>query len=316
MQSVTSDGVSTRRMAAVRLPKRLLLVLPLLGVMALVAIVGTTLWRAVSLVHPPRVAVDELEISRDLPGAEHVTFAGIDGAPLVGEFVPSRIGAVIILIHGLYANREQLLPEARLLTEHGYGVLIYDNRAHGDSGGSTATWGLLESGDAARAVDFVQQRTGVPAGKIGLLGFSIGGTAALRETTTDPRIGALVVEGTASSMGGEIEYMYSRYGPLSELPARWIAQILGGLDYSQIEPQDMLCGLRARPLLLVFGTDDPEVPIDDAQRTITADCRSGGVLMVNTDTHGGYMSSLDAQQYSDRLVDFFDTHLLDGLSNG
>ncbi|HEY2594590.1 MAG TPA: alpha/beta hydrolase, partial [Chloroflexota bacterium] len=196
------------------------------------------------------------------------------------------------------------------LADHGYGVLIYDNRAHGDSGGSVATWGQLESGDAASAIDYVQQRTGLPAGKIGLLGLSIGGTAALRETTADPRIGALVVEATYPSMAGQIEYMYSKYGLLSELTARWVAQLLGGLDYSQIEPQNIVCGLSSRPLLLVYGSQDPEVPLTEAERMDAAACRPDALLVVNAATHGEYLASPDAKMYADRLVSFFDTHLL------
>jgi uncharacterized protein len=301
---------SSVKSGALRWPRRLLLLIPLLGGLVVVAILGTTIWHAVTLVRPPRLAVNELDITTELPDAEPVTFQGVDGVTLVGNFVAPRNGAVVILIHGLYANREQLLPEARLLADHGYGVLIYDNRAHGDSGGSVATWGLLESGDAGKAVDFVQQRTGLPAGKIGLLGLSIGGTAALRETTTDPRIGALVVEATYSSMGGEIQFMYSKYGPLSELPARWVAQLLGGLDYSQIEPQNIVCGLSSRPLLLVYGSQDPDVPVTEAERMAAAACRPDALLVVNADSHGGYMASPDASMYADRLLSFFDSNLL------
>ncbi len=301
---------SSVKSGALRWPRRLLLLIPFLGVLVVVAILGTTIWHAVTLVRPPRLAVNELDITTELPDAEPVTFQGVNGVTLVGNFVAPRNGAVVILIHGLYANREQLLPEARLLAEHGYGVLIYDNRAHGDSGGSVATWGLLESGDAGKAVDFMQQRTGLPAGKIGLLGLSIGGTAALRETTTDPRIGALVVEATYSSMGGEIQFMYSKYGPLSELPARWVAQLLGGLDYSQIEPQNIVCGLRSRPLLLVYGSQDPDVPVTEAERMAAAACRPDALLVVNADSHGGYMASPDATMYADRLLSFFDSNLL------
>ena len=309
--SLMNKVVSTHRIVAVRLPeKRWLLILPMLGMLAVGVFLVTTVRHAVTLVRPPRLAVNAQNIQRELPDAEQVTFQADDGVPLVGDFVAPKNGAAVILIHGLYANREQLLPEAHLLTEHGYGVLIYDNRAHGDSGGSTATWGLLESEDAMRAVDFVQQRTGLPAGKIGLLGLSIGGTAALRETTGDPRIGALVVEATYSSMGEEVQFMYSKYGALSEWPARWVAQLLGRLDYSQIEPRDIVCGLSSRPLLLVYGSEDADVPIAEAHRMAAAACRPDALLVVNATSHGRYMDSPDAQMYATRLVSFFDSNLL------
>jgi pimeloyl-ACP methyl ester carboxylesterase len=282
----------------------------MLGMLVFAVFLASTIRHAVTLVRPPRLAVNAQNIQRDLPEAQQVTFQGIDGVKLVGNFVPPRNGAAVILMHGLYANREQLLPEARLLADHGYGVLIFDNRAHGDSGGTTATWGQLESEDAARAVDYLQHRTGLPAGKIGLLGLSIGGTAALRETAADPRVGALVVEATYSSMGEEVQFMYSRYGALSEWPARWVAQLLGRLDYSQIEPRDIVCGLSTRPLLLVYGSEDPDVPIAEAHRMAAAACRADALVVVNATSHGRYLESADAQMYATRLVGFFDEHLI------
>lgn len=310
MHTLTHGRRSARGIASVRPPWRVLLVVPLLGALAVLVIVISTVRRAVTLVRPPREPVNALEISSQLPEAERVTFQGTDGVSLVGDLVAPRNGAAVILVHGLYANREQLLPEARLLADDGYGVLIYDNRAHGDSGGSLATWGLLESEDAARAVDYVQKRTGLPAGKIGLLGLSIGGTAVLREARDDSRVGALVVEATYSSMGEEIQFMYSRYGPLSELPARWLAQAVGRLDYAQIEPRDIVCGLRSRPLLLVYGSEDPDVPISEAHRMAAAACRPDALLVVPANTHGGYMASPGAATYSTRLLGFFDAHLI------
>src|SRR5437660_344114 len=196
------------------------LAVPLIACLAVAAIAVSTAWHAVSVIRPPRVGPDSL-IDSELPGSEPVSFLGPDGVTLMGNFVPPKNGAVIVLVHGLFASRRQLLPEAQVLAEHGYGVLVFDARAHGASGGATATWGQRESGDVERAVDFVQQRAQVPAGKIGLLGFSIGGTAVIREAIGDSRIAATVVEATYASMGGEIEYMFSRYGSLSKLPARW-----------------------------------------------------------------------------------------------
>jgi pimeloyl-ACP methyl ester carboxylesterase len=111
-------------------------------------------------------------------------------------------------------------------------------------------------------------------------------------------------------MAGEIQFMYSKYGLLSELPARWVAQLLGRLDYAQIEPRDIVCGLSARPLLLVYGSDDPDVPIAEAQRMSAAACRPDALVVVNAASHGGYLDSPDAQVYAERLLGFFDAHLV------
>ncbi len=277
--------------------------------LGLLAIVATTVWRGVGVVRPPRLGVDSAEIAHELPTAEPVSFLGPDGVTLEGNFVAPRNGAAVILVHGLFANRQQLLPEAQMLAARGYGVLIFDNRAHGESGGTTATWGLRESQDVAKAVDFVQQSAQLPAGRIGLLGLSIGGTAVLREAGDDSRIGAIIVESTYSSMGGEIEYMFGRYGPFSSLPALWTAELVGGLDYAQLVPQELLCSLRSRPLLLIYGSDDSDVPLHEGRQMAEAACRPDALLIIDGGRHGGFMQA-DAQTYSERLLAFLDAALL------
>src|SRR5581483_9167802 len=187
---------------------------------------------------------------------------------------------------------------------------LYDNRAHGNSGGSVATWGQLEGQDATRAVDYLQQRTQLPPGKIALLGFSIGGTAVLREAMDDPRVGAVVVEATNSSMAGEIASMYGRWGVISALPAQWIGRFVGGMDYAKLVPEQLVCSVGPRPLLLVYGSDDADVPLAEGQRMASAACQPVSLFVVNTRFHGSYMQAADAARYAERLLSFYRASLL------
>jgi dipeptidyl aminopeptidase/acylaminoacyl peptidase len=237
-----------------------------------------------------------------------VSFTGPDGTPLAGTFVAPRNGAAVVLAHGLDADRTQLLAEAQLLVGHGYGVLLFDGRAHGASGGSMSTWGYLESGDVERGVDLVQQRTQLPAGRIGLLGFSIGGTAVVRAAIGDPRVGAVIVEADFGSVADEFRYMFQRYGPLSQLPALWAIQA-SGLDLAALEPDRMLCSLPPRSLLLIYGTEDPSVPPSQARRMARAACSPSSLLMIDTAEHGGFIRRAPVQ-YSEQLISFLNSSLL------
>src|SRR3954463_14237679 len=66
-----------------------------------------------------------------------------------------RNGNAAILLHGLADNRLGMTGYAELLLAQGYTVLLPDARAHGASGGSLATFGLLERDDIRAWVDFV-----------------------------------------------------------------------------------------------------------------------------------------------------------------
>jgi dipeptidyl aminopeptidase/acylaminoacyl peptidase len=296
---------SNRQSRAYRLWWPVVTAAVVLACLGVLAIAGVTAWRALDIVHPPRQPVDDAAVEQALSGSEAVSFVADDGALLSGTYLAPRNGAAVVLVHGLFANREQLLPEAQLLASQGYGVLLYDNRAHGNSGGTAATWGQLEALDAARAVDYLENRTQLPPGKIGLLGLSIGGTAVLREAIDDPRVGPVVVEATYSSMSAEIAYMYGRWGPLSQLPALWVGQVVGGMDYSKLVAENLACSLRGRPLLLVYGSGDTDVPLSEGKRVANAACAPDALLIVNTHLHGRFMQADNAPEYAQRLLTFF-----------
>jgi uncharacterized protein len=278
-----------------------------LVIIAPAAVAALSAWRAVQQLHPPRTTRAAYDLSGELAASESVSFTAPDGTLLAGTFVAPRNGAAVVLAHGLDADRLQLLGEAQLLVEHGYGVLLFDERAHGASGGSLSTWGYLESGDVERAVDFVQQRTQLPVGRIGLLGFSIGGTAVVRAAVGDPRVGAVIVEADFGSVADEFRYIFRRYGLLSQLPALWAIQA-AGLDLAALEPDRMLRSLEPRPLLLVYGTHDQSVPPTEGQRMARAAGSPSQLLMIDTAEHGGYIRS--APEYAEQLIAFVDASLL------
>jgi uncharacterized protein len=84
------------------------------------------------ITHPIRLAAPAATLG--LPH-EDVSFKAADGVRLRGWYVPARNGVGVILMHGSGGNRSGTALHARMLARHGYGVLAFDQRGHGDSGG-------------------------------------------------------------------------------------------------------------------------------------------------------------------------------------
>jgi uncharacterized protein len=63
-------------------------------------------------------------------------FLAKDGAVLrAWRLLPHRgNGKSVILLHGLSDNRMGMIGYAELVLSHGYGILMPDSRAHGQSG--------------------------------------------------------------------------------------------------------------------------------------------------------------------------------------
>ena len=80
----------------------------------------------------------------DLP-VEAVSFESGSGSRLSGWFLrgqPHRGG--VLLMHGIRANRLEMLGRARMLHGNGFSVLLFDFQAHGESPGQYLTFGFFE----------------------------------------------------------------------------------------------------------------------------------------------------------------------------
>src|SRR5215813_1467388 len=109
--------------------RRLAIAVVLLSILAFY--VGVPLVRVLRVLHPPRSFPVETPASRGL-AYEDVTFPSTDGIKLSGWYIPSHNRAAVILTHGLTSNRGGVLDQAEVLAKAGFGVLLYDLRAHGN----------------------------------------------------------------------------------------------------------------------------------------------------------------------------------------
>jgi uncharacterized protein len=133
--------------------RKRLIALFLLG--GLLAVVGILLGAGYALAAPQPAVIGPPP--PDLR-AEAVEIPSASGSRLRGWLcrVPGSRG-VVILMHGVRANRLSMVRRARLFRDHGYSVLLFDFQAHGESPGEHITFGHLESRDARAALDFVHR---------------------------------------------------------------------------------------------------------------------------------------------------------------
>ena len=127
--------------------------------------------------------------------SEAVTWTTSDGLVLRGQGVfqdPQQ--PVIILCHSMETTKEDLYPLARNLSYNGWNILLFDFRAHGESGGRTCSFGLWEQQDLKAALDFLSHDKRFSHPKIGIYGLSMGAVTALLTASTDERIRAIVAD--------------------------------------------------------------------------------------------------------------------------
>ncbi len=245
---------------------------------------------------------------------EDVETLGPDGARLRGWFArPSAgNGAAVILLHGVSDNREGMGGYALLFLRYGYSILLPDTRAHGESGGELATYGVLEGADIARWVIWLRQQRG--AACVYGLGESMGAALVLQALREKAEFCAVAAESPYSSFR-EIAYdrMGQRFGggdgpgrtlfrPIVEvgmLYARWRY----GVDLEQASPEDAVAGTRV-PVLLIHGARDNNIPLRHSEKIRARNPSTTVLWMVPGAGHGGAVKAA-AGEFEERVVAWF-----------
>ena len=105
-----------------------------------------------------------------------------------------------------------MLDHAVVLARHGYGVLLYDARGMGRSGGRAMDFGWYGDRDVAAAVSFLASRPEVDPTKIGAVGLSMGGEEAVGAAALDQRIRAVVGEGVTNRTDADKGWLTEAHG--------------------------------------------------------------------------------------------------------
>ncbi len=111
--------------------------------------------------------------------------------------------------------------------------------------------------DLARALDVLESHALVDPGRIGVAGFSYGGTCSLFLAACDPRLAAVVVSGYLSSWAESHKVPWNMCG----------SQVVPGM-LGRMEHVDVAALVAPRPLLVETGTEDMLFPLAEATETV------------------------------------------------
>lgn len=203
--------------------------------------------------------------------AQAVHFASGSGAEIQGWLVPGlpEKGAVI-LIHGFRSDRLSMRGRAWFLNQAGYTVLLFDFQVHGESLGKHITFGYLESRDVAAAVDFIHRE--YPDKKMGIIGVSMGGAAALL-AQPPVKVNALVLESVYPDIQHAVEdRLTARFGYIGKWGVPWLTWQLRprlGIRVDELSPIQKVSRITV-PKLIVAGTADRLTHIEEARELFAA----------------------------------------------
>jgi dienelactone hydrolase len=259
---------------------------------------------AVLATHLARAPVPAANLGADY---RSVRFTTSDGLKLAGWYVPSRNGAAVIVAPG---RSPSVQAHARMLSRHGYGVLVFDRRGEGQSQGDRNLYGWSGDKDLLAAVRYLRRQPDVHQGRIGGLGLSVGGEMLLQTAAETRGLKAVVSEGAGRRSLREHLHIPG-LGAVQKWLTPWVVQTGALMVMSNTAPPPDLAHvvshISPRPVLLIralHGLDD-----ESLNRVYYAHAEQPAALWeVPQGGHTGALAALP-QQYEARVVGFFDRAL-------
>ena len=222
--------------------------------------------------------------------------------------IPAR--GTIVLLHGHASCKEAELGLAKLFAAHGYHCLLYDARAHGESGGTYSTFGFYERRDLSRFLDEAERRFG-PLGPVAVFGNSMGGAVALQAMADEPRIRCGIVESPFASLREIVrDYMEHFSGIpyffLSDLALARAEQI-AHFSADAVNPEAAARRIR-QPVLLTHGTNDHWIAFRYGERIARQLNAPGDVWHPVPGADHDDLWKVGGEEYKQLILDFLDRH--------
>ena len=218
--------------------------------------------------------------------------------------IPSDFGRdTVIICHGIGSNKASVLNIARSLVPHGYNVLVFDFRGHGESDGQLTSLGDLERQDVLAAVQWLQEQHPRQSRRVLGLGVSTG-AAALLSAAIDPSPAGQSIEAVAVLAGfDELRGLGRSVATTRFLPPlSWVADRVGlalasaqvGTDLKQFAPAQTIKQLWPRPLLVIHGLNDDIIPFEHGERLFEAAYEPKRRVWLNAEDYSQTQTSKEA----------------------
>ncbi len=179
-----------------------------------------------------------------MPEMAAVETPSADGTRLIGWYREAKPGRpTVVYFHGNGGNIADRAFLVRPWLDRGLGVVLFNLRGYGGSGGSPSEAGWFMDGAAALA--FARAR-GVPPERLVVFGESLGSGVAVK-VATEHAIAALILQAPLTSAADVAQHHY----PF--LPARWLIK-------DRYDSTERIGAVQA-PILIVHGEADLIVPV-------------------------------------------------------
>lgn len=272
-----------------------------------------------AILQPGHKTSDQTPAAFGLP-YEHFQFRVTDSIELDALFVPATTEvprANLMMLHGVGSCKEVYLGSVAVLVKMGYNVMLWDQRAHGKSGGKFLTYGYFEKHDVSKAIDWLEARNpGLPTG---IYGNSMGGAVALQSLAHDDRLKFGLIESTFTDLASVSNAYGQRMGgiPLPWWLTNYVVRRAGEIaDFEPftVRPIDAAKEI-TQPVQLIHGNADRNINISNAHALFEALASNEKDFYIVEGGDHADLWAVGKEPYQEALFGFF-RRMVEGENEG
>ncbi len=245
--------------------------------------------------------------------AKDAYITGNDGVRLHALWIPAHNAkGTILLAHGY---RSSMFFDFGSVFEVYHNlqmnILLPDQRCHGESQGKYITFGVKESQDMQKWIDYHNSELG--NFQMIVSGISMGAATImyLADQVLPKNVKGMIVDCGFTSPAAIISHVFTSTVHLPAVPFIWIAdlfaRVFAGFSFYQKDSRKTLANSRL-PVLMIHGKADDFVPAYMSQQGYDACTSEKKLFMVENAEHGtSYWE--EPEQYRQHVIAFLNKHL-------
>lgn len=275
---------------------------------------------------PPIIMSDMINMHVDFKEIYHAEDFGIssnpvklmtsDGFDIVAHEVNiDSPNAIVIFISGIHKpSVTAFFGHAKMLKENGYGSILLEMRAHGESEGNVIGLGYKEYLDTKAVVDYITGKyKDVP---IVVYGLSMGGATAINSIGEIQEIDGLISISAYSSWEDAFyDNMLNMgapkaYASIQKPFVKIYTTFKYGFKSFSITPKNEIKKLGARPALIMHSTEDSQVPFQSFDRIMKNAPEHVESWIIEGDRHMileeeiSFLNPQEDKEYSGKILNF------------
>ena len=240
----------------------------------------------------------------------HVTTS--DNIPISYDHYKNGFDTVIIVCPGYYNSKENRWMEktAEILSSE-HDTIVFDFRGHGESGGEF-TWAALEHRDVNAIIDYAKSEG---YKKIGILGYSLGGSATINAVSgREEDVDAMVLISAPKDFK-DVEFHFWELGVFDD----FFDNIFSGWDGKgakttdkfkpETTPIEEIKKIKNTPKLFIHGEDDWVVKPHHSEELFNAANEPKKLVIIKISGHAEMLINKRPEEMKELLLGWFGDNL-------